>query len=91
MIIFCDIIHTTLPYAFYVIPEKMHKFRIELRGLDPYVVNVSLPNFKEDQTTYAGHKYKLQLQIYGPQTIGMTATLVDWEYEEGTHDIPVEL
>ncbi|MBR2359168.1 MAG: fimbrillin family protein [Bacteroidaceae bacterium] len=79
------------PYAFYVIPEKMHKFRIELRGLDPYVVNVSLPNFKEDQTTYAGHKYKLQLQIYGPQTIGMTATLVDWEYEEGTHDIPVEL
>ena len=79
------------PYAFYVFPEKTHKFRIELRGLDPYVVNVSLPDFKEGQTTYAGYKYKLQLQIYGPQTIGMTATLVDWEYEEGENDIPVEL
>ena len=79
---------------FYVLPQKEHKIRVALRkGGDKinYDVNVSLPPFNVGQTTYAGHKYKLILQIYGPQEIGLKATLKDWEYTEGENDIPIEL
>ena len=84
------------PAAFYVLPQKNHKIRVSmLKGgtVFSYEKDVSLPDFdsQNGQTTYAGYKYKLKLQIYGPQQISLKATLKDWEYTEGENDIPIEL
>lgn len=79
------------PAAFYVFPQREHLVRVEMKGFGKtftYDMPVQLP----EGDTYAGHKYKLKLQVYGPQQITLNTTLEPWVYDEETDDdIEIEL